>query len=118
MAINTIEENIEKKIAERNISVQAKADKLIAMKKEVDVIEDEMEILKNQLKPIAEQNTIKTNEGSIVYVDGSISKYVTKDNVKQILTERLKLSEEVALKLIDAGASEKIISSYVKVLSK
>ena len=77
-----------------------------------------MDVLKQRLKPIAENGVIRTDEGSIVYVNGSVSTYVTKDNVKTMLMEKLNLSESMAIQLIEAGASEKIMQSYVKVMSK
>ena len=112
-----LEQSIEQDIQKRQVSVSSSADKLIENKKKVKELELEMEQLKRQLKPIAKKAPIETDDGSIVYIGSSVGSYLNKSQMVKILMEKLKLSEAVALKLVDAGSVKKVIQSYVKVLA-
>ena len=74
--------------------------------------------LMDELMPIAAKEPIQTDEGEIVYVDGSEGKTLSRDKVLAILIERLKISREAAETMLDTASDKKYISPYLKIIVK
>ena len=93
----------------------AKANRLIALKKKTDEQLLEMKQLKEEIKPMVVSEPTKTRLGTVSFVKGGISKFLNKDKMRLILMEKLHISSDKADAIIDAGSTEKIVASYVKV---
>ncbi len=93
----------------------AKANRLIALKKKTDEQLLEMRQLKEEMKPMVVSEPTKTRLGTVSFVQGGISKFLNKDKMRLILMEKLHISSDKADAIIDAGSTEKVVASYVKV---
>ncbi len=93
----------------------AKANRLIALKKKTDEQLLEMRQLKEEMKPFVVKEPTKTRIGTVSFVEGGISKLLNKDKMRLVLMEKLHISREKADAIIDAGSTDKIVASYVKV---
>ena len=91
------------------------ANQLIALKKKTDKQLFEMKQMKEDIKPSVIDTPTKTHLGTVSYVDSGASKFLNKDKMRLVLMEKLHISREKADAIIDAGSTEKIIASYVKV---
>ena len=89
---------------------------LIRLKKDIDERINEMKIRKKEIAPMIKDKPLETPEGTIVYVRGGKSYTLSREKVRQALIRLLGMSEEAADRVLQSGASEKIVKDYVKIL--
>ena len=94
---------------------EEKANELIALQKKTRQQVEQMQILKDEIKPKVINEPLKTTSGVVSFVQGGSSKLINKDKMRDVLTKVLHLSPENAEKIIDLGSIDKIVASYVKV---
>jgi len=97
-------------------TVIQEANKLVAMRKKVMALLDEITALKLKLKPYVTVSPLQAAGGTVSLVKGSSSFYLSKDKMRAVLTNTLKLSPVMVDKIMLLGAEKKIIGDYVKVL--
>lgn len=96
-------------------TVIQEAAKLVALKRKVDALLDEIVAMKIKLKPYVMMSALKANSGMVSLVKGSTSLYLSKNRMRQALEQTLKLSPAVVDKILLLGAEKKIVNDYVKV---
>ena len=97
-------------------TVIQEANKLIAMRKKVTALLEEIAAMKAKLKPYLAVSPLQAAGGTVSLVKGSTSFYLTKEKMREVLTNVLKLSPVTVDKIMLLGAEKKIIGDYVKVL--
>ena len=112
---NTTTEEVPEEERKAPAAATSMADRLIALTKKTNDQLAEMKNMKARIKPAVVNEPIKTTKGIVSFVSGSSSKFLDRNLVRQVLMERLNISSERADQIIDAGSTEKVIASYVKV---
>ena len=99
-------------------TVIQEAAKLVAMKKRIDILMDEVAAIKLKLLPYVRLAPMQVAGGKVVYVKGSESHYLNKNKMRQVLEEILKLSPQMVDRVMAMGAQKRIVSDYVKVTTE
>ena len=99
-------------------TVLQEASKLVALKKKMDAIKDEIALLKEKLRPYVALSPVQARGGTVSLVKGSSSLYLSKEKMRNVLTQSLKLSPVMVDKIMLLGAEKKIINDYVKVMTE
>jgi hypothetical protein len=73
---------------------------------------------KADIAPYIVKDPLMLPEGTVVYVEGSESQSLNRNNLKKILMERLRVSEAVAETILNSGSTKKFIQGYIKVMTK
>ena len=97
--------------------VLSRAEELIKINTQKHDLEIQADQLKNSLMPYVKINPIKTPQGQIFYVVGSTSKYLSKDKLKQMMIEQLRISEQLADQILSMGSLDKVLNPYIKVVT-
>ena len=96
-------------------TVIQEAAKLVAMKRKVDLLLDEIAMIKQKLVPYVATSPLQAAGGTVSMVKGSQSLYLSKKKMRDVLQNVLKLSAVMVDKIMLLGAERKIINDYVKV---
>lgn len=97
-------------------TVLQEANKLIAMRRKIAALLDEIATIKAKLRPYLVVSPLQAAGGTVSLVKGSTSFYLSKQKMREVLTNVLKLSPVTVDKIMLLGAEKKIIGDYVKVL--
>jgi hypothetical protein len=97
-------------------SVDTVVDRIFSLKRQYQTIGDEINDLKRRISPEMQRiGVVSTPQGTIAYVNGSITKYVDRARLKSLLMSSLRLSDQMAEQLLNSGSAEKVVAAYVKV---
>ena len=99
-------------------TVIQEAAKLVSIKKKINDLLLQVDEMKQKLLPYVRLAPMKVSGGSVTYVQGSESFYLNRAKMLDVLTKVLKLSPQMAEKMIQLGAAKRIVKDYVKVLTE
>lgn len=89
---------------------------IFATRKAMKALLDKLESQKKNIAPHIKNKPLVMDEGTIVYVEGGESYVLNKAKIKQLMMDNLRISPEIADKIISSGSTKKFIQSYIKII--
>ena len=96
-----------------------KVQNLILLVKTSDDIKAKQDSIKKEILPqVQELGIIESGDKAVIYVDGSKGLTINRQAIKEVLMRKFSLSEMAAEAVLAEASHERLISPYIKIMSR
>lgn len=98
--------------------LKAKGNELIKLLRGISGAKKQSAALKGEIMPYVINQPLETEEGTIVYVEGSEGQILNRTMLRDKMVELLKIDPARAEALLNSASSKKIVDAYLKIMNK